>query len=118
VARIDVVDSTWNGALIGAAIAPALVFGIGRPFAARTRPPGRAPALSAGDPGVTPAMRMPASGSSVNPLVSGRRRSAAASTAKYVAKAAAMTTSHQGGRVRAEETIVNGAILSAPHGRP
>ena len=28
--RIDIVDSTWNGALIGAAIAPALVFGIYR----------------------------------------------------------------------------------------
>lgn len=30
VARIDIVDSTWNGALIGAAIAPVLVFGIHR----------------------------------------------------------------------------------------
>ena len=29
-ARIDIVDSTWNGALIGAAIAPVLVFGIHR----------------------------------------------------------------------------------------
>jgi hypothetical protein len=28
VTRIDIVDSTWNGALIGAAIAPVLVFGI------------------------------------------------------------------------------------------
>ncbi len=30
VARIDIVDSTWNGALIGAAVAPVLVFGIHR----------------------------------------------------------------------------------------
>jgi len=30
VTRIDIVDSTWNGALIGAAIAPVLVFGIHR----------------------------------------------------------------------------------------
>jgi hypothetical protein len=30
VARIDIVDSTWNGALIGAAIAPVLVYGIHR----------------------------------------------------------------------------------------
>jgi hypothetical protein len=30
VTRIDIVDSTWNGALIGAAVAPVLVFGIHR----------------------------------------------------------------------------------------
>lgn len=30
VARIDIVDSTWNGALIGVAIAPVLVYGIHR----------------------------------------------------------------------------------------
>ncbi len=28
ITRVDIVDSTWNGALIGAAIAPALVYGI------------------------------------------------------------------------------------------
>jgi hypothetical protein len=30
VVQIDIVDSTWNGALIGAAAAPVLVFGIRR----------------------------------------------------------------------------------------
>jgi hypothetical protein len=30
VSRIDIVDSTWNGALIGAAVAPVLVYGIHR----------------------------------------------------------------------------------------
>jgi hypothetical protein len=30
VTQIDIVDSTWNGALIGAAVAPVLVFGIHR----------------------------------------------------------------------------------------
>ena len=30
ITRVDIVDSTWNGALIGAAIAPALVYGIWR----------------------------------------------------------------------------------------
>jgi hypothetical protein len=30
VTRIDIVDSTWNGALIGAAVAPVLVYGIHR----------------------------------------------------------------------------------------
>ena len=30
ITRVDIVDSTWNGALIGAAIAPALVYGVWR----------------------------------------------------------------------------------------